>query len=459
MIESELRTESHLYNQGTKEKQQIHEERNTAENWKPIMDALKAGRARDIHDEPKRTDGMPFIAVSSGPSLDEHIAQLKDWKGGIFCSTSHATTLMRYGIEPTHIVVLDPFCAWHEIAGIDWGKTRAKLIINPSVWPDLMARWPNEVQLYLQNIGRRDSFYATTQLHMFCERIPDNAKVRTPQFKPLIRTNLTLFACTPPAEIFTAQILGYGNGFLLGFDFANSPELGRFTRWQPDATGAWKEDVSKYTPSDADITTDNGRMSDKMMLYYKKNFLSAWRLSKQPLWTLDRWTALTEVPPADIEHVLQTQGTGVDSLPVEEIIRRTELYLARVGAYIITRPDGSISFVETPNPLSDLPQYMLHGRRVWECLRCKIQGTANDENDHTGDTCPNCGNVGMHRAADVNVDENMERFRRLVREAAEENERHGYKQPTPADADPGCAATVIGSNIEPVTGASVETVG
>ena len=459
MIESELRTESHLYNKGTKEKQQIHEEINTGANRTPIIDAIKAGRARDIHDEPKRTDHMPFIAVSSGPSLDDHIDRLKEWRGGIFCSTSHATTLMHYGVEPTHIVVLDPFCNWGEISGVDWSKTKTKLIVNPSVWPDLVGKWPNEMLLYLQNIGRPDSFYATTQLHQFCERIPDDAKVRVPQFKPLIRTFLTLFACTPPAEIFVADILGYGHGFLSGFDFANSDKLGRFTRWQPDAVGQWQADISLYTPSEADITTDNGRISERTMLYYKKNFLSAWRLSKQQLWSMDRWTALTEVPHANLERVLKDQGEHFDPLSQNEIIVRTELYLARVGAFVITRPDGSVSFVESADPLKELPIYMEQGRHQWQCLRCKIQGTASDESDHAADTCPNCGNVGMKRAADCDIAANMERIGRLVKEAAAENARHGFRQPTQAEADPGCAATVIGSNIEPVTGTSVETVG
>ena len=223
-----------------KEKQQIHEEINTAQNWKPITDAMEAGRARDINDEPKFTDHPPCFIVSSGPSLDDNIERLREWKGGIICSTSHATTLMHHGIEPTHIVVLDPFCAWHEISGVDWSKTRTKMIANPSVWPDLFENWPNEILLYLQNIGRPDSFYATIQLHQFCRRDPDDAKVRQPKIIPQIRTELTLFACTPPAQIFLAEILGYARCFLMGVDFAFSPKLSRFTRWQASRSRAAK---------------------------------------------------------------------------------------------------------------------------------------------------------------------------------------------------------------------------
>jgi hypothetical protein len=410
--EASVRTESSKYNQSTKEKQLIHEERNTAENWRPIMDAIKSGRGRDIHDEPKRKG--PCIVVSSGPSLDDHIERLRDWRGGIVCSTSHATTLMHYGIEPDYIIVLDPFCAWHEISGVDWSRTKTRMVLNPSVWPDLVANWPNDMLFFLQNIGRRDSFYATTQLHMFCRRDPDDAKMRTPKFHPQIRTELILFACTPPAQIFCAGIIGYSRCFLSGFDFACSPKLSRFTRWQPDASGKWVEDVSPFKPKEYTVLTDNGLASEAIHLYYKKNFLSAWRLSRQELHSMDNWTCATEIPHVDIDDVIRRQGEGFTPLPKDEIIERTEAYLAKVGAYIIRRPDDSVSFVETANPLNDLPIYMANGRRIWGCLKCKTVATANDDTDHSGETCQVCGNVGMKRTADVDIVENMERIKRLV---------------------------------------------
>lgn len=445
MTESEARADSSKYNEGTKEKQQIHEERNTAQNWAPLQAARKEGRARDIKDEPQQVGKPPCVIVSSGPSLDDHIAKLRAWKGGVMCSTSHATTLMYHGVEPTHIVVLDPFCNWGEISGVDWSKTKTKLIVNPSVWPDIIERWPNDMLLFLQNIGRRDSFYATTQMHMFCDRVPDDPTNRTPNFVPWIRTELTLFACTPPAQIFCADILGYGPCFLFGCDFANSPTLGRFTRLQPNVTGAWVTDRSPFTPGGPeDIVMDNGAVSSEHMLYYKKNFISAWRLSRQQLYSCDRWTSMPEVPAVDADEVIAKQGLGFAPLAKEDIIERTEGYLARVGAYIIQRPDDAVSFVESADPLNDLPRYMAEGRKQWRCKKCGMQVTANvtketrikprfkawlagvllgqkppTEADLTGAKCPKCGTDGFARVADCDIVANMVRIKGLVAKAEE----------------------------------------
>jgi len=461
MIESELRTDSSQYNAGTREKQQIHEERNTAENWKPIMDAFASGRGRDLNDEPKRTDHMPAFVISSGPSLDDVIERLREWKGGIFCSTSHATTLMHYGVEPTHMVVLDPFCSWDEISGVDWSKSRTKMIVNPSVWPDLIRQWPNEVLFFIQNIGRRDSYYATTQQHMFCRREPDTPKVRTPAFHPMIRTEMTLFACTPPAQMFAADILGYGRVFLAGCDYAYSPLKTRFTRWQADANGTWKEDASPFDPAAPGlIITDNGLASEQMHLYYKKNHLSAWRLSLQDCYSVDRYTALTEAPRVGIDRVIRDQGEGLEPLPKAEIIRRTEHYLARVGAFVV-KSNGGVSYLETPNPLEDLPRYMATVRRAWKCPKCGTQATSKDDVDHSGEVCQACHNVGMQRLADIDIEANMERIARLVKEAARVNAkhvaRHAGKMGAAESAKPALARveTVIGTDL-PVNATSAE---
>lgn len=420
--EHEIRSESSKYNAGTKANQQIHEERNTAANWAPIWRDLESGRAKDIMDAPKVQPHEPCLIVSSGPSLDDYIDRLGDWKRGVICSTSHATTLMRFGVEPDYIVVLDPFCNWGEISGVDWAKTKTKLILNPSVWPDILDHWPNEYYVYLQNIGRRDSYYATTQRHMFCRREPDTASERKPVFRPMIRTELTLFACTPPAQMFCAQILGYGPLFLAGCDYACTETKGRFTRWQPDASGEWQVDASPFVPTESTVLTDNGLYTEQQHLYYKKNHMSAWRLSLQQCYRIGEGS-LTEVPRVNIDRVLRDQGEGFRELPQAEIIRRTERYLARVGGFVM-RSDRGVSFVESANPLEDLPRYMAEGMQRWRCPRCGFEGRAADNADHAGEQCAQCGNVGMQRLITFDVEANMERITRLVRDAERINARY-----------------------------------
>ena len=169
ITESTLRLSSSNYNEGTRQSQLIHEELNSAINRPIIMDRVAKGTARDLDEEPKHEGEMCFI-IGSGPSLDDSIVHLKNWEGGIICSTSHALTLMYHGIEPSHIIALDPFSAWEETKGIDWSKTKTKLIAHPGVWPDLIENWPNELLLYLQNAGDPAGYYNTTQKHMYTTR-------------------------------------------------------------------------------------------------------------------------------------------------------------------------------------------------------------------------------------------------------------------------------------------------
>jgi hypothetical protein len=49
-----------------------------------------------------RLNGDPVLVLGSGPSLDDMLPYLKDWKGKIACSTSHLSLLEYMEIEPDY---------------------------------------------------------------------------------------------------------------------------------------------------------------------------------------------------------------------------------------------------------------------------------------------------------------------------------------------------------------------
>ena len=434
--ESQIRSHSEAYNEGTKSKQLIHEEYNSGRNLEPILRMIDAGRAKDLNEEPKHT-GEPVLIIGSGPSLDTALEVMKDWKYGIICSPSHASTLMYHGVEPSYVMALDPFESWSSFAGIDWSQTRTKLITHPGVWPDLIENWPNDILLYRQNLGRSDSFYATTQRNMYTTR--EGAREKA-QFKLHIRTEITVFACSPPCQLFASDRLGYSPPFLVGVDFAFNDTHDRFTEYTV------KHEAREITPGNAPpmtvpvewekhehlndgqawgdrrqgelVTTNNGLLTTWVLLYYKKNMISAWRLMNSTVWIVGK-SSITEMPKISSMRKLIIDQ---DRLPTPRSeawnIKTSERYLASVGAYVIvTEPDaqGRVghNFIESPDPEVQVHGYMVKQGRLFMCPVCGTGIEGQDDTDHSGMVCPKC-NVGkMLKQFTYDIAKNMNRIRNL----------------------------------------------
>ena len=432
--EFELVQHSDEFNAGTKDKQQIHEEYNTARNLQAILDRIKAGTARGIEAEPRPPANTPFFLIGSGGGLDDTIAMLRDWKGGIFCSTSQALTLIYHGVEPTHIVALDPFSAYAEIAGIDWSKTRTKMVMHPGVWPDILEQWPNEVLLYRQDIGVPNSFYATTQMHMFCERTGNRDEA---EFRPLIPTTVTQFACSPPAQLFIADRLGYGICFLTGMDFSYHTGKERFTEYRvrteakkvkignaPPAVipPEWEKFENPFVMPENDdnqrdqnkiCTTSNGQVTTQIGVYYKKNFISAWRLSRKTMYTTDHGS-LVEVPYMDAKKVIATQGKAKPQ-KAKWICDVTEKYLAMSGAWVLETVDGGSTFIKSKQPELELNAWMVKMRQQCVCPNCGLSAVNETPDEPETKKCPRCEMANFKRKFEIDVPGNMKRIYDLVK--------------------------------------------
>lgn len=449
--DSSIRITSDQYNEATYSRQLVHEMVNTATNWKVITDACENGRARDIIEEPKAPlingEKTPYIILSSGPSLNHSIKFLKDWKGGLIATTSHAVSLIRLGIEPTHIVILDPFCTWSEIEGIDWSKTRTKLICHPGVYPDLIANWPNEMLLYIQNNGKSNSFYHDIQKKMYTRREDQGKGIREPIFRYYIKTELSIFACSPPLQLFAGDMLGYGTCFLLGGDFGFPGNKERFDEWiidpekrniidfkypngldpnwkdkDPQWDWYWKHNIhSDYVYRDTTMMSANGILTERVHLYYKKNFISAWRLSGKKLYTADKGT-ITEIPYTSIEKIIKKQGLNYPDQSANMILKSTDEYLSKVDCYVIEGSNGGKVFLESMNPLEDVPRFIDNLNRQWVCPRCKNSMSSSDDEDYSQAQCLKCNNKGLIKSAPVDKESNIRRIKALIDKNIKEKE-------------------------------------
>ena len=427
----DLKVSVDSYNQATRSHQLINEYINTATNWKVIVDACEIGRARDISRVPKldliEGEKPPAIILGSGPSLDKEIEFLRDWKGGIFATTSQALSLIKHGVEPTHIVDLDPFCSFDEIAGIDWSKTRTKLACHPGVYPDLLAYWPNEIILFIQGGGDYTSFYTDVQKKMYVKRIDQGKGIRDPLFRYYINTELAIFASSPPLQLFIADQLGYGTVFLCGVDFGCPDGKDRFTNYTikdefkglnldpkeaAEREEIWEKHEHPYTLNENIMISTNGVPSERLHLYYKKNFLSAWRLCGKTLYTTDHG-AITEIPYTDIRKLIKKQGLKYPPQSVKTIMNITDEYLAKVDCYIIEAENGGKSFIESFKPETEIPGFMQMLIRTWMCKNCKSKLLATDDIDYTEVECPDCKAKALVRVNPIDYEKNMKRLQIL----------------------------------------------
>lgn len=411
MTESELQTRSSEYNAVTNVTMGYQEIRNSAENWQTIMRLFREGRAKDLSAEPKKLL-KPVVLTGSGPGLDKSIGKLRNWTGDIICHFSQALTLMRYGIEPDYIMALDSICNWEGLQGVDWSKTKTKLILHPGMWPSLVENWPNEMLFFRQNLGKADSFGVNEQKIMYCERLGtlEDALASKISFKPLIATEMMMFAHTPAAQLFAADVLQYGPVFLVGLDFCYIDNKERFTDWSIE-NGEWKENIRLLPPEKTEyVYTDNGLPTDRIHLYYKKNFISACRLSMQQVYTTDHGAInYNEIPYADIDKVLESGGKRVDKIAPEVRARNYERYLAKVGCFVIVFEKG-MRFVEVNNPIPDITSFIVNANRQYVCPVCGNHSASGDNKDYTGYECQACKKGRLRRSGYADLKENINRI-------------------------------------------------
>ena len=177
--------------------------------------------------------------------------------------------------------------------------------------------------------------------------------------------------------------------------------------------------MDEKDPEQADaklMKTENGLWTRGMHLYYKRNMLSACRLSLQDVWTTDHG-AITELPYADSEVVVAKQGDVGKAWTDERKKKAYERYMAILGAWIIEAEppeNGSkpgINFVESDNPSVDIYMFMLQMRQAYKCTECNLGLQANDHAEHAGSKCPRCGaEKGLVRVHDIDVRKNMNRI-------------------------------------------------
>jgi len=80
---------------------------NGSKNYATVNAIRDAGRLKCLSEAPMHK-GEPAIVTGSGSSVNGFMPFIKEWKGAIFCSTTHVSTYVKYGRPPDYFIAVDP---------------------------------------------------------------------------------------------------------------------------------------------------------------------------------------------------------------------------------------------------------------------------------------------------------------------------------------------------------------
>ena len=343
----------------------LHSYFNHAQIWSDI----KSGRAKIATDE--KCSG-PAMIIGSGPSLEDALPIISEWKGAIFCSSSQAATICHYGHDPEYIVMLDPRTRAEELFDIDhWEGRKSAMVTHPGMAPQTLAYWPNR-KIYFRVMEPNTSFYTEV----------------LPVGYHFINCILFLFSCSLSAQIGLARLMGYDPLILVGCDFA----AGRFRKWSYDRTvkphiedgemksekGKWVQEAREdpWAPTGVRerlVIANNGVLTERVQLFYKRSLACVLRLDKPNLihCSPPGRSIVHELPYVPVREVVACQGRNLEHyyLSKNELIDRMEIYLGSQNTWVIPIREG-IRYFESPDPKASLKPYI---------AQFKSQGVEMDE--------------------------------------------------------------------------------
>ena len=204
---------------------------NAFHNWQALNAMHEAGRVHCLSTfKPKPS---PAMVIGSGATLDDFIDELAEWPYPIFCSTSQASTIIKYGRKPEYLCILDPTVAqigkeWAVPPG-SWSDTT--LLAHPSVPNDYLMHWFNDSPMPAYLFRILEPTYDWYTHHLYWGY-------------PWIRSSVLPFIDSAASMITLATKLGYNPLYLAGIDYGGP----RFDNWSY-IDGEWvKEATSKAKP-------------------------------------------------------------------------------------------------------------------------------------------------------------------------------------------------------------------
>ncbi len=294
--------------------------------------ARASGQVKCMSEAP--TPGGPAIICGSGSTLDKAMPLLKKWKGAIFCSTTHGTTLVYHGAPPTYMAALDPRMAPDpELSVPKGGWDRSAYLAHVSTPRGYFEQWlgSTKAPAYVFRVLEPTVPWYTRHLAWAY---------------PWVKVQMLPFIDSIASQVTLAARLGYDPLYMIGVDYGG-PRMTQMI-W---VKGQWEKagpsgvvdstNIAPPTEKPEDLRGPGGLVTSDGMLYSKRGMLmsSFMRINdaRRPVrvYQMSHPSNVVEFPPADLEQVLETQGASPPPFDREAVSERIETVLARSDTFLV----------------------------------------------------------------------------------------------------------------------------
>jgi len=295
------------------------------ENYATIKKLYEERGDLDLLGSTNEMEGKPTIIVGSGPSLDDIIGRLKEWKGYIICSTSQLSTLQYHGVEPDFCFLIDSDPS--QIFLLDGYKSdKTVFVTHPSVPPAYFEAWKGKFKFFRMNEPGPNGFFSESLPAAYTELTKEGHG---------IRTHVMNAGCVPNTIIPFVTVRACRPIFMAGVDFGYPGDQYRFTKAVKE-NGEWKVIPDTGIPPDIPIQiAENGVKTDKVCIFYKYAFVLLWGLSGSPILSCSRGINY-HLPYVHPDEVIDKQGQGFEHLipSQEQAYLTAQNYLEKRGTFI-----------------------------------------------------------------------------------------------------------------------------
>jgi len=306
----------------------LMEVENAGKNYHIIHEMKEEGRLKCLSECPEGK-GIPAIITGSGSSANKFMPMAKDWKGAIFCSTTHFSTYVKHGRPPDYFMSVDPRVAPNDEFGVPPDSCDSSVYVSHVSSPlEYFDKW-------------RKRSKGMSYVYRILEPSFDWYTKLLPAMYPWSRVAMLPFIDSVATQIQLAARLGYNPIFMVGTDYGGA----RLDRWEWK-DGEWIED--KGTES-GDIVGPGGLKTYAQMDYAKRGALIAAALQilnedrKTSIYQTSLPSNVVELPYANLDYVMEHQDGFKE--PWKEgyrkhYIHQIEVVLAAANTYLIPTKGG-----------------------------------------------------------------------------------------------------------------------